>query len=130
MKTTIRVVICAKDPCNPISEILQFSCFCYPAISIPLRNFLRLERRKTGKIAPKSYSCHRHSVSCAAADTWAYTPKKAATSPCWRCGFGFLRENGSLRLQGTAIDHRNGHIQFGDVLFLDTCLGNTTLSAQ
>ena len=59
-----------------------------------------------------------------------HTPQKAATSPCWRCGFGFLRENGSPQLQGTAIDHRNGHIQFGDVLLLDTCLGNTTLSAQ
>ena len=47
-----------------------------PPLSIPLRIFRRLEGRKTGKIAPKSYSCHRDSGSRAVADRRAYTAKK------------------------------------------------------
>ena len=92
-----------KFPVTPSPKYYSFHNFATPAISIPLRNFLRLERRKTGKIAPKSYSCYRNSVSCAAADRKAYTAQKAAASPCWRCGFVFLRGNGSPQLQGVVM---------------------------
>ena len=68
--------VCTKIPCNPISEILQFPQLYYPRYLLPLRNFRRLERRETGKIAPKSYSCHSDLVSCAVADRRAYTAKK------------------------------------------------------
>lgn len=92
-----------KFPVTPSPKYYSFHNFATPAISIPLRNFRRLERRKTGKIAPKSYSCYRNSVSCAAADRKAYTAQKAAASPCWRCGFVFLRGNGSPQLQGVVM---------------------------
>ena len=72
---------CTKISCKPISETLQFPYLCYPAISIPLQKFRRLERRKTGKNAPKNYSCHRDFASRAVADRRRYTAQKAAASP-------------------------------------------------
>ena len=65
-----------KSPVTPSPKYYSFRDFATPAISIPLRNFLRLERQKTRKIAPKSYSCYRDSVSRAVADRRAYTAKK------------------------------------------------------
>ena len=65
-----------KSPVTPSPKHYSFRNFATPAISIPLRNFRRLERRKTGKIAPKSYSCHRDSGSRAVADRRVYTAKK------------------------------------------------------
>ena len=72
---------CTKISCKPISETLQFPYLCYPAISIPLQKFRRLERRKTGKNAPKNYSCHRDFASRAVADRRRYTAQEAAASP-------------------------------------------------
>ena len=65
-----------KSHVIPSPKRYSFPAFATPAISIPLRNFRRLERQKTGKIAPKSYSCHRDSGSRAVADRRAYTAKK------------------------------------------------------
>ena len=66
----------AKPHVTPSPKYYSFRDFATPAISIPLQNFRRLERRKTGKIAPKSYSCHRDSVSRAVADRRVYTAPK------------------------------------------------------
>ena len=73
----------AKPHVTPSPKYYSFRDFATPAISIPLWNFLRLERRKTGKIAPKSYSCHRDSGSRAVADRRVYTAQKAIASPFW-----------------------------------------------
>ena len=67
-----------KSPVTPSPKYYSFRDFATPAISIPLRNFLRLERQKTRKIAPKSYSCYRDSVSRAAADRQVYTGPKSS----------------------------------------------------
>ena len=72
-----------KSPVNPSPKYYSFLTFATPAISIPLRNFRRLERRKTGKIAPKRYRCNGDSVSRAIADRQAYIVQKAIASPCW-----------------------------------------------
>ena len=49
-----------------------------PAISICQKNFRRIERQKTGKIAPKSYSWNRDSASRAVADKRIYTAPKSS----------------------------------------------------
>ena len=70
-----------KSPVNPSPKYYSFRDFATPAISIPLQKFRRLERRKTGKNAPKNYSCHRDFASRAVADRRRYTAQKAAASP-------------------------------------------------
>lgn len=72
-----------KSHVTPSPKHYSFRNFATPAISIPLQNFRRLERRKTGKIAPKSYRCYEESAGRAVADRRAYTPRKAIASPCW-----------------------------------------------
>ena len=72
-----------KSPVTPSPKHYSFRNFATPAISIPLRNSRRLERRKTGKIAPKRYSCHSNSASRAVANRRRYTAQKAIASPCW-----------------------------------------------
>lgn len=69
-----------EKPLKPYLRNTTVSATLLPPLSIPLQNFLRLERRKTGKIAPKSYSCQRDSVSCTVADRRRYTAQKAAAS--------------------------------------------------
>ena len=66
-----------KFPVNPSPKYYSFPTFATPAISIPLQKFRCLERRKTGKIVPKSYRCHGDSVSRAVADRRAYTAPKS-----------------------------------------------------
>ena len=64
-------------PVTPSLKYFSFRNFATPAISTPLQNFRRLERRKTGKIAPKRYSCRGDSVSRAIADRQAYIVPKS-----------------------------------------------------
>ena len=66
-----------KSHVTPSPKYYSFPTFDTPAISIPLQNFRRLERRKTGKIAPKRYRCRGDSVSRAIADRQAYIVQKA-----------------------------------------------------
>ena len=72
-----------KSPVTPSPKHYSFRNFATPAISIPLQNFRRLERRKTEKIAPKSYRCHGDPVSRDIADRGESIAQKAIASPCW-----------------------------------------------
>ena len=56
----------------------SFQTCTSPAISICQKNFRRLERQKTVKIAPKSYSWNRDSASRAVADKRIYTAPKSS----------------------------------------------------
>ena len=81
-----------------------------PPLSIPLRIFRRLERRKTRKIAPKRYSCHRDSVSRAVADRRAYfSPKcnhrsgEAVLASCERMEVPSCKARSSITAMVTSI---------------------------
>ena len=81
-----------KFPVTPSPKYYSFHNFATPAISIPLRNFLRLERRKTGKIAPKSYSWNRDSASRAAVDRRVYIVPKANNIVTGSCPTVLVRQ--------------------------------------